>query len=47
MLAKNYARLSIEHASQMTIVSASQMFADFCEAELPDLSLEDDEEGAI
>ena len=43
MFAKNRARLGIERASQMIFLAENQVFTEFSEAELLDLSLEDDE----
>ena len=42
MFAKNRARLGIERASQMIFLSEKHVFTEFSEAELLDLSLEDD-----
>ena len=42
MFAKNLARLGIERASQMIFLSENHVFTEFSEAELLDLSLEDD-----
>ena len=41
-VAKNRAKLGIERASQMVYLSGEYFFTEFCEAELLDLSLEDD-----
>ena len=46
MFAKNRAGLGIERASQMIFLAENHVFAEFAEAELLDLSLEDDEQGA-
>ena len=43
MFAKNRAKLCIQGACQMTFLSENHGFADFTEAEMPDLSLEDDD----
>ena len=42
MFAKNRARLGIERASQIIFLSENHVFTEFSEAELLDLSLEDD-----
>ena len=42
MFVKNRARLSIQLTSQMTYLLENHLFAVFSEAELQDLSLEDD-----
>ena len=42
MFAKNRARLGIERASQMIFLAENHVFTEFSEAELLDLSLEDD-----
>ena len=46
MFAKNRARLGIERASQMIFLAENHVFTEFSEAELLDLSLEDDAWGA-
>ena len=46
MFARNCKRLSIQRAEQMIFLSENHVFADFSEAQLLDLSLEDDEKGA-
>ena len=46
MFAKNCTRLSIQRAEQITFLSENHVFTDFSKAELLDLSLEDDEQGA-
>ena len=43
MFAKNRARLGIERAIQMIHLSKNHVFTDFSEAEMLDLSLEDDD----
>ena len=42
MFANNRARLGMERASQMIFLAENHVFTEFCEAELLDLSLEDD-----
>ena len=42
MFAKNCARLGIERVSQMICLAENHVFTEFSEAELLDLSLEDD-----
>ena len=42
LFAKTHARLRIERASQMLFLSDNHVFSDFSEAELLDMSLEDD-----
>ena len=43
MFAKNRARLGIECASQLILLSENHVFTEFSQVELLDLSLEDDE----